>query len=49
MANLVFAVAGLFADEHDARRGWTFPKDCLCGISPQITSLAVAGRHLQNR
>jgi hypothetical protein len=48
MANLVFAVAGLFADEHHARRSWAFPKNCLRGISPQITSLAVAGSHVQS-
>src|SRR5437660_5360757 len=41
MANLVFAVARLFTNKHHARRSWTFPKNRLRGISPQITSLAV--------
>ena len=48
MANLVFTVAGLFADEHHARRSWPFPKHCLRSISPQITSFAVAGSDLQS-
>jgi hypothetical protein len=49
MASFVFAVAGLFADKHHARRSWTLPKNGLRGISPQITSLALAGSHLQSR
>ena|ERR1700739_5131451 len=49
MSSFIFTVAGLLADEHHARRGWTFPENCLRGISEQITSLAVAGTHLQSR
>jgi hypothetical protein len=48
LADLVFAVAGLFPEEHHARRSRAFPKNCLRGISPQTTSLAFAGSHLES-
>jgi len=49
MASFVFTVAGLFADKPHARWSSTFPKNSLRGISPQITSLALGGSHLQSR
>jgi hypothetical protein len=33
---LIFLIAGYLSDQHDGRSGWSFPKDGLRGVAPQI-------------
>jgi hypothetical protein len=43
VAGDVLLVAGLFADEDDARRGWTFTEDGLRAGGPEIAGFALGG------